>query len=169
MTVAAHVAAISTLVIAVVGCHSQTADPDVYRTDSIVLERGPCTFGGCPVYRLRVAKSGALLFTSPHLVSSTDTVSNGKLLGLLQDLELAAFFYLPDRIEDNKHFCPGIAADFSTVTVSVYWPGGLKRVEDYQGCIWAPVALRRLEDAIDSAAGAGQRAPSTREARGARR
>ena len=40
--------------------------------------------------------------------------------------------------------------------MTIYYRDATKTVMDYQGCMWAPVMLRRFEDAIDKTAGSKQ-------------
>jgi hypothetical protein len=143
--------------------------------DSVVLERTTC-FGPCPAYRLSVAASGRVHFTSrnPGDASRTaqDMASRGAAAELLARAEQVGFFQLPERPADDSTLCPQRATDHPTVTVWVFGRERAGRVEDYTGCYVSVdpprvaerlLRLRAFEDAIDSVAG------SSRWARPARR
>jgi hypothetical protein len=141
-----------TLLVAAFGC-PRPQPPNVYTADSLVMERSTCHFGGCPAYRLRVARGGAVQFQMRNPGDTagpvTDTIGSQAYVRLLGDLVEAWFLELPERIEDDRHFCPSAGTDQDSVTITVYWAHFTKRVRDYYGCHWAPVALRILEARID--------------------
>jgi hypothetical protein len=59
------------------------------------------------------------------------------------------FLSLPDRIADDKRFCPQDVSDNPTTIVTIFMSDRHKQVEDYYGCFWAPAGLRDLESYID--------------------
>jgi hypothetical protein len=136
------------------GLKAQYVEPA--SVDSVVLERTLC-FGVCPAYRLSLTRAGSVHFESRNPGDSgriafatipTADFQNFIALGLAS----TAFFALPDRIRDEPKYCGNEATDHPTVTVTLYAGARVKRVEDYLGCMWAPVALRAFEDRIDQAA-----------------
>jgi hypothetical protein len=46
--------------------------------------------------------------------------------------------------------------DLPRATVSLFRGGGVKRVEDYHGCLDGPKELRRFQVSIDSVAGSSR-------------
>jgi hypothetical protein len=127
--------------------------------DSIVLERTRC-FGTCPAYRLSVTRSGSIHFESRNPGEenrrAADTIPAFEFAGILTRARLLDFLALPDRITNDKRLCPHDVSDNPTAIVTLFMPGGPKRVEDYYGCDWAPAGLRDLEHYIDEIAKAGR-------------
>jgi len=124
--------------------------------DSVVLERTLC-FGVCPAYRLSLTRAGGIHFESRNPGDSGRTASATipttdfhafVVLGLAS----SDFFALPDSIAADPKYCEHATTDHPTVIVTLYAGTRVKRVEDYQGCMWAPVALREFEDHIDRTA-----------------
>jgi Domain of unknown function (DUF6438) len=144
------------LFVSVTRVHAQRS---VDNADSVVLERTAC-FGVCPAYLLHVSKSGAVLFESRNHRDerrrATDTIAAYKFQWILTSAMITDFLALPDRIQDDRRFCPQRVTDHPTAIVTIFLPGGPKRVEDYFGCYWAPAGLRQLEDVIDTVAGASR-------------
>ena len=144
----------------VLSCARSSRDHDAWQrvlaADSLALERTSC-FGTCPAYRLRVTRTGAVLFVSRNADDSgrtvTDSVSVQTYTLLLNQVQEAQFLDLPERIEGDHRFCSLIGTDAPTATVTIFMPGLTKRVEDYHGCFSAPAALRDLERAIDHVLG----------------
>ncbi len=124
----------------------------VLAADSIVLERTPC-FGTCPAYRLRVSRSGSIHFESRNSGDderrASDSISGNEFEQILVQAHFIDFWSLPNRIADDKRFCPHDVTDNPTAIVTVFVSKRLKRVEDYYGCFWAPAGLRELERHID--------------------
>jgi hypothetical protein len=104
--------------------------------DSLVLERSPC-FGFCPVYRLRVAGSGAVHFRGQRRgggdTTVTDSVAPSVVARMLAGAD-AAFDRLPERTMGDSVFCSRMATDHPSVAVAVFRPGGVRRVDHYTGC-----------------------------------
>ena len=128
---------------------------DPANADSIVLERTSC-FGVCPAYRLRIAKSGEVLFRSRAPGDTTHSLTSipaGDVQRLLERADLLAFDALPDTIATNSAYCHAVATDHPSAITTVFVGGASKQVVDYLGCDWAPVGLRHLEATIDSVAG----------------
>lgn len=133
--------------------------------DSIALERTPC-FGRCPVYRLRIAGTGAVHFESagpPDTLNTTfsDSIppaAAGALLALARAID---FFALPDEITPaNPDACRLAATDHPSAIVTISMGDTVKRVNHYHGCDTelngeygdAYPRLTAFEAAIDSAA-----------------
>lgn len=123
--------------------------------DSIVLERTPC-FGACPAYRVRIERGGAVAFRARHRGDTTRTqtgfVAAQDLEDLLQRLETLGFEELPDTIASSPGYCGPSHTDAATVISTVFAGTIAKQVVDYQGCRWAPIGLRELEEFIDHVA-----------------
>ena len=133
--------------------------------DSIALERTPC-FGRCPVYRLRIAGTGAVHFeaASPRSTADTsfsDSISPSAAGALLALARAIGFFDLPDEITPaNPDVCGLAATDHPSAIVTIAVGDTLKRVNHYHGChaevdgvyVDAYPRLTAFEAAIDSAA-----------------
>ena len=123
--------------------------------DSIVLERTRC-FGVCPPYRVRIARSGEVLYRSraagdtAHAVAS---ISADDAQRVFERAGILGFAALPDTIARSAAYCHQTPTDFPSAITTVFVGRGSKQVVDYLGCDWAPVGLRRLEAMIDSIAG----------------
>jgi uncharacterized protein DUF6438 len=134
---------------------AQIPDPrsePIYTADSVVLERTPC-FGTCPAYRLSVARSGMIHFESRNPGEdgrrAMDSIPSNEFQTILVRAHFLEFLSLPDRIADDKRFCPHAVTDNPTTIITIFIPGKAKRVEDYHGCDWAPAGLRDLETYVD--------------------
>ena len=138
---------------------STIAPQDVENADSLVLERTGC-FGTCPAYRVRITRSGAVLFRSRELSDTsrieTASIPSDSAQALFTYARLIRFTDLPGRIEDSKAYCPSRWTDHPTALLTIYGAGWSKQVVDYYGCWWAPEALRRLEDQVDKTARVGR-------------
>jgi hypothetical protein len=127
--------------------------------DSIALERTAC-LGTCPAYRVSITRAGDVHFVSrnygePAWGGEGHVDSSG-----FRDLMVTALFgrftALPDTIETERKYCPTRPTDQPRAIVTIYYRDATKTVVDYQGCMWAPVMLRRFEEAIDKTAGSAQ-------------
>ena len=130
--------------------NAQRSDP-LYTADSVVLERTLC-FGTCPAYRLSVSRSGAVHFESRNPEDdrlAKDSIAPNQVETILVQAHLIDFLSLPDRIADEKRFCPHTVTDNPTAIITIFMSARPKRVEDYYGCSWAPAGLRDLETYID--------------------
>src|SRR5438874_541135 len=129
---------------------AQRSDP-IYSADSVVLERTLC-FGTCPAYRLSISRSGVIYFESRNPEDerrARDSIPVSDFETILVQAHLVDFLSLPDRIADDRRFCPHDVTDNPTTIVTIFIPARPKRVEDYYGCSWAPAGLRDLETYID--------------------
>ena|GEM_PF-2455278 len=128
---------------------------DVRSADSIVLERTAC-YGTCPAYRLRLTRQGSVAFLSRNfgdtLHTGAATIPESDVEQLSSFAYMMAFAELPDTIANVPAYCARRWTDHPTVIMTVLVGERSKRVVDYQGCWWAPAALRRLEDLVDSTA-----------------
>jgi hypothetical protein len=134
--------------------------------DSVVLERTRC-YGTCPAYRLSLAATGQVAFTSRYPDEGrreTGRTSPDAFRRLLGEADAAGFFVLPDTIANDRALCASLTTDSPTTTVTVFAAAGAKQVVDYRGC-GAPsdpqanrrlTALRELQARIDSVAGSGR-------------
>jgi hypothetical protein len=133
--------------------------------DSIVLERSRC-LGTCPVYRLRLAANGNIVFESHNGGSpepaSRDSIAPAEVAKLFAKAEEISFYEFPDVIDrTDSDYCPIFATDHPTFAVTIFARSKAKRVSDYSGCYVAtgPLTvhsglrkLRLFEDSIDSTA-----------------
>jgi Domain of unknown function (DUF6438) len=128
---------------------------DPAKADSIVLERSLC-FGFCPAYRLRVSRSGEVLYRSRASRDTTHALASigaDKARELLDGARMLGLDALPDTIANVHAYCPNWPTDYPTATITVFVGQGSKHVVDYLGCDWAPVGLRVFESLVDSVAG----------------
>ena len=128
------------------------AQSPVLKADSLVLERTGC-FAICPQYQVRIAKSGEVLVRTGGRVRAksgevifrtSGPVEKRQLRGsgfldLLTFAALLDFLELPEVIEDDSHFCRHKWTDHPSAIITVFYGNNSKRVDDYQGCRWAPV------------------------------
>jgi hypothetical protein len=123
------------------------------------LERGPC-FGTCPVYKVSLEGSGAVLFEGRRFVAdsgvSTSSVPAERIDSLVTTITAAGFFDFADRYAAGEPDCERYATDLPSAIIEVRAGGREKRVEHDHGCMGAPPALSTLEALIDSVAGVSQ-------------
>ena len=122
----------------------------------VTLERTPC-FGTCPVYRVSVARSGAVQFTGTHHVArqgtATDDIGPERADSLVKALEAGGYFDFADEYVMNAPACGQYATDSPTVITSVTAGGRTKRIRHDYGCFATPRALAALEGLIDEVTG----------------
>ena len=132
---------------------------DMSAADSIVLERGGCApLGGCPAYRLRITRAGAVLIQARTLgvpgrvdtATHTATVSASSVRDLWEYAAFIGFGQLPDTIQNVPAYCAEAFDDGRSITTSVFVGTWSKRVADYDGCVWGPAGLRDFQTRIDS-------------------
>ena len=140
--------------------------------DSLVVERSPC-FGTCPAYRARLTRDGDVRYEprQPGRGPAVDTtvvtarVDPGTLAALLEGADSAGVFALPERVAADGALCAVALTDHSTVTVSRFAGGDVRRVEDDLGCRPASdtsdagrrlARLRAWEARVDSVIGAAR-------------
>src|SRR5437868_3149515 len=100
---------------------AQRSDP-IYSADSVVLERTLC-FGTCPAYRLSISRSGVIHFESRNSDDerrAKDSIPVSDFETILVRAHLLEFLSLPDRIADDKHFCPHDVTDNPTAIVTIF-------------------------------------------------
>ncbi len=123
---------------------------------AVTLERTPC-FGTCPVYRVSVARSGAVQFVGTHHVArpgtSTDDIGPERADSLMKALEAGGYFDFADEYVMNAPACGQYATDSPTVITSVTAGGRTKRIRHDYGCFAAPQALAAFEQLIDEVTG----------------
>jgi hypothetical protein len=123
------------------------------------LERGPC-FGTCPVYKVTLEGSGAVLFEGRRFVAdsgvSTSSVPAERIDSLVAAITAAGFFGFADRYAAGEPDCERYATDLPSAIIEVRAGGREKRVEHDHGCMGAPPALSTLEALIDTVAGVSQ-------------
>ena len=125
-------------VIALVSCSKPPARsdaPPVGPTDSVVLERTRC-LGTCPAYRLRVSRTGEVVFLSryPGGQSVVDTVERWVPDSIANEAQRLGFFTLPESVTPGAPFCREVATDLPTITIGVFG-ARTKRVAYYLGCL----------------------------------
>ena len=157
-------------VVAPLGCSRPGAprpavDPRAAATiDSVVLERTRC-FGSCPAYRLRVSRSGQVVFASrSDAQRAVDTVALWVTDSILSDARRFGFFSLPDSVTPGAPLCrTNVMTDHPTITIGIFGRP-TKRVVYYTGCYFPsehPVAtplrgMQQLAARIDTLTGAGR-------------
>jgi hypothetical protein len=162
---------LTSVTIALVACapsieKNDTHSSPVMVADSVVLERSVC-FGLCPAYRLRLSKTGHVLYESRNpresLVTGLDTVAPSTLPNMVRAAQTAGFFELPPEIAADSVLCPLRATDHATVVITIFGPEP-RVVTDYLGCfattergtVPALTRLRAYEAEIDSVLGSSR-------------
>jgi hypothetical protein len=153
------------ITLACAGQHSAGASgPDPLTADSLVLERTAC-FGFCPVYRLRIARDGAVELRwqeqtqARAIIVRNWTIPADSVKALLAMAQKDAILALPDDIPASKEYCPQRWTDAPGAVVSFYAAAWSKKITDYMGCQKVPAALRDFEGSIDSVAGISAHRP----------
>jgi hypothetical protein len=90
-----------------------------------------------------------------------DSIAPTAIAALLPAAVRLGVFQLPSVVAQAPELCPDYATDHSTVTVSIYGSGRVKRIVDYQGCFLRSDHstasrldnLRLFESLVDSVAG----------------
>jgi hypothetical protein len=131
--------------------------PAAVSADSrISMERRPC-FGTCPVYRVEIAADGTVTFTGERFVETTGTASStirpAAAAALMQELVDGGFHDLADRYTPDEKACGSYHTDAPRVILTLRTGGRTKTVEHDYGCSDAPVALRVMQERVDSVAG----------------
>jgi hypothetical protein len=121
--------------------------------DSVTLMR---TRGGFDdkAYYISVARDGnvRVALTRDTTLVRHANVGVQEFVMLTVFTDLTDLLSLPDSIESSAH-CGPDGTDQPTAILTLYSPRRSKRVVDYQGCRWAPVALRHLEKYMEDLAG----------------
>lgn len=148
---AAALAIASCLGLAAVGCAgaAQPRSVDPAPTEApllVVIERSGC-YGFCPVYWVRVADDGAMLYEGAHFVAEVGRrrgqLSREQIDALQGAFAEAGFFALEDRYDRPRY------RDLPRI-VTTYRDGAReKTVVHHLGDIRAPAALLELEESID--------------------
>ncbi|MDQ3427346.1 MAG: DUF6438 domain-containing protein [Gemmatimonadota bacterium] len=122
----------------------------------VTLERTAC-FGTCPIYRVSIAASGAVRFEGKSYVAhqgpATAQIPKEQVDSLLEELRQGGYFDMAERYLPDSPDCGDYATDSPTVITSVTRDGVTKRIQNYYGCMGAPLSLRQLERRIDEVAG----------------
>jgi hypothetical protein len=123
------------------------------RADSVVLERSRC-FGGCAAYRVSISRNQVVHFESRTRGdsgrSATDKLEQqGEFRTVTLGAQSIYFFNLPESISNNELLCGPRSTDNPSATVTIFFAGGSRQVEDYLGCAWSPAGLRELQESID--------------------
>ncbi len=123
---------------------------------AVTLERTPC-FGTCPVYRVAIARSGAVRFVGKQHVTQAGAASAeipaARVDSLLRELEAGGFFGFADAYVMDSPACGRYATDSPTVITFASVGGRTKTIRHDYGCSAAPRELGRLERLIDEVAG----------------
>jgi len=128
---------------------------EYHEADSIRLDRLRGAWGG-PEYAIVVDRSERVSVRPDSVARSLFLVpapKQGTFLNLMGRATMSLFAMLPDTLESDPVFGRVCATDSPTAVVTLYHRRLVKRVVDYLGCEWAPVAIRELERAIEEAAG----------------
>lgn len=137
---------------------AEPAGAPVASDDAVVvtLERTPC-FGTCPVYTVSISESGLVRFNGKHHVTQTGeataTIPAARVDSLLEELEEAGYFELPEAYVMDAPACGMYATDSPTIITSATRGGVTKSIRHDRGCQGAPAGLSRLEQRIDEVAG----------------
>ena len=119
------------------------------------MQRGAC-FGICPAYELAIHDAGSVDFIGHDHVAAAGprqgTADPTALAQLRQRLQDPSFAGLVGVYRHGAPACGPWATDMPTVTVDVWQQGHWQHIEHDLGCSAAPMALRSLEEAIDTAA-----------------
>ena len=128
---------------------------EYHQADSIRLERLRGGWGG-PEYEIVVDRSERVMVRPDSIIRSLfrlPPARQGTFHNLMAYALISHFADLPDTLESHPVFGRICGTDAPTVVVTLYHQRLVKRVVDYQGCEWAPVAIRELERVIEKAAG----------------
>ncbi len=109
------------------------------------------------MYRVAIARSGAVQFVGTHHVAKQGIASGNigpeRVDSLIGALEAGGYFDFADEYVMNAPACGQYATDSPTVITSVTAGGRTKRIRHDYGCFAAPQALSALERLIDQVAG----------------
>jgi hypothetical protein len=122
--------------------------------DSVSLERLAGYWGG-PAYHVIVRKDGHITVRPDSVARQLFRPIPTRVDGARDVMSItgaAMLSELPDTLASHAVFGRVCGTDAPTAIITIYAAGGIKRIIDYQGCLWAPVALRDLERMIDSVA-----------------
>jgi hypothetical protein len=112
----------------------------------ITLERTAC-YGKCPVYKLTVYGSGAVIYEGKDFVRTTgkaeETISQEQIKQLVSEFEKANYYSL------NDNYMEVAITDLPYVNTSIAMDGKTKSIKHYCGDISAPEQLTELENRID--------------------
>jgi hypothetical protein len=126
-----------------------------HEADSIRLERVPGYWGG-PSYTVVVDRSDHVT-VRPDSIARSLFHSLGVRPRAFHDLMayalIVGFAQLPDTLQTDPVFGRRCGTDAPTAVVTLFHRRLVKQVVDYQGCEWAPVAIREMERDIDRVAG----------------
>jgi hypothetical protein len=139
------------------------AEALTFRPDSIALEQRSSPLSHEPSYHVTITREGLVHYRSADSSRAVppariDTADYRRLISVVSDAWPTA---LPDTIASNRTFCPYLATDQATRIVTLFHAHDSKRIVDYQGCFWAPAALRTSEFWILRTAGLRQLLPTT--------
>ncbi|MCB9704831.1 MAG: hypothetical protein H6711_23350 [Myxococcales bacterium] len=133
--------------------HPPPRDPDPAPGEGPLLlafERGGC-YGFCPVYWIRVAEDGALLYEGQHFVVQVGRrrgqLSPEALVALRRALADADLFALADRYDRVRY------RDLPALHLTYREGGREKTIYHHLGDNGTPAVLLELEEAIDRIVG----------------
>jgi hypothetical protein len=126
-----------------------------HEADSVRLERFPGYWGG--------ASYAVVVDRSDHVTVRPDSIARSLFRNpgvkprafhdLMAHARIFGFVQLPDTLQTDPVFGRRCGTDAPTAVVTLFHQRLVKQVVDYQGCEWAPAAIRELEREIDEAAG----------------
>jgi Domain of unknown function (DUF6438) len=155
---------VATLVLTVgakYGAQASEAVQQVPQDTLITLERTVC-YGLCPSYKLTISADGVVVFEGRRFVKTTGTVqstiSQEKLLELINRFEKINYFQLKHRYEHPADGCAELVTDHPSANTSIRINGKSMSVRHYYGCTGMEVLddLTKLEQAIDDAVDTAQ-------------
>jgi hypothetical protein len=79
---------------------------------------------------------------------ATRRITPRDLIRIEHALEFADFDAMPASMSNVSAYCRTWMSDQAHSTIAVFWPGHEHRVADDEGCVWAPAALRSVEQDI---------------------
>lgn len=116
----------------------------------LTFERGGC-YGFCPVYWIRVAVDGGLIYEGTHFVATVGRAEARlrpeQVIALREAIAGADFFALDDRYQDVRY------PELPGLVITVQGAERRKTVVHHLGDVSAPSELLELEEAIDRIVG----------------
>lgn len=113
---------------------------------SLEMERTGC-YGTCPVYNLKVAPDGKVLFEGRFhtrtIGKAESNLSKEKINQVINETAKADFFSLKDSYTSSSNNCPNYKTDMATVTLSIRLNEKSKTIIHYLGCISDEETLKK--------------------------
>lgn len=147
----AAVAGLAVIAFSSSGCRAKLANLDpppsppkaeVAHDTTIVLERGECPSGSCPVYRVTLFGDGTEVVDTTKARQRVLHLRGSDVVALADEIEQKAFFDMQEQ--------PACSADGSVATISVNHHGKSKSVKHTLGC--PPDEAEQIVTRIDTVA-----------------